>query len=416
MAEPIEGAPRRRSRQSNGEILTITPDGDIETPPGAAGPGAAADFVEGDTDATRKTADLYWEMLGTKDTGTGYVTVTHHPEGYGNKGISCGNYPSDKYTLAELIEVVRREHAARLHPGKPGDYRFMLWAKTARGNNAPIGNKLETILAPAVDALPVAPGAIGNDAVVMALMREMREMRAEITRSREVAAPSVDWKGALIAAQPFLLPFVAALAERMMNPPKRDGLGDLKEILALTGTIKELRADNEPAPADDAPWYAAPLMGLMQNLPGMLAAGAMRLPTPKSPPAPAADAGGQPAPAPMTYENGGNGHHPFYQQLAAVVSVAGEADPDEVAGMLWEQVPEGYRPQVLEFLTGPGYFRRLAEVHPGVMDHPGFFADLTDALLEISTAPVQTEPTNVGTGVASNGAGQDHGTADSERS
>lgn len=409
MADPIEGAPRRRSRQASGEILTINADGDVETPPGGG-----ADFVEGDTDATRKTADLYWEMLGTKDTGTGYVTVTYHPDGHGNKGVSCMNVPSDKYTLAELVEVVRREHAARLHPGKPGDYRFMLWAKTARGNNAPVGNKLETILAPVAESLPVPASAAGNDAAVMALMRELREMRAEIANVRTQPAPAVDWKGVAIAVQPFLLPFVAAFAERLANPPKRNGLDDLKEILALTGTIKELRADNESAPTDDAPWYAAPLMGLMNNLPGMLAAGAMRMPAPRAPTAPTVDAGGQPAPAPIVHQHGNTGH-PFYQQLDAVVSVAGDADPDEVAGMLWGQVPEAYRGQVLEFLTAPGYFRRLAEVHPGVMDHPGFFADLADALLEISATPVQTAVTDIGTGVASNGAEQDHGTADSQR-
>lgn len=367
-----------------------------------------------DTAATRKTDDMYWSLLGNDKEGTGYITVHYLANGKNGTETLVMKEDADVYPRHEIESIVQTKKAPMLHPGTTGTYRIRLYVHDGTGYRKR-GEDVFNVMADAVSNsnLPVPQG---TDPAMVSLIREMMAKadrdRADMIRlieERTQQARGPDAKEMLAAAQPFLLPFVSALAARIVNPPKRDGLGELRDLLAITGTIKDMRAENTREPDDDVPWYAAPLAGLIQNLPGMMAAGAMRLPAPKSPaPPPVGPAGAPQAPEPVPMLEG-NTAHPFYQQLAALVGVAAEADPEEVAQMLWGQVPEQFRPQALEFLTAPGYFRRLAEVHPGVMDHPGFFADLADCLIEIAANPVQTAETHVGTAVASDDGGQNHG-------
>lgn len=379
---------RRRATEENGTALVeIDPEtgeqiGNFEN--GQRGP------APGDTDATRKSADLYWRMLGEGDEGTGYMTVHYLTHGNGQSEMSVRRFPSDKHTLEEMIEIVRTEDAPRIHPNKPGDYRFRLYIKNTTGRFSMVGNKLVEILAAPVSAAPAQAMAVtagaGSDPAMIALLRdvlaeqkrtqaEMLESVRNLANAREKSGPTL--VEILTVAGPLVAPLIAAWLQR----PKDDPMKALTTALTLTGTIKEMRDSNDglPPPGDEKPWYADMLARTVNNLPVVLQALNQRT---------ANGAASAPMQVPPMVDNGptppptGDTSHPFYQQVSVLVQVQTQTDPDEVAQQLWTQMPPQNRDALVGFLRQPGYFRHLAAIHPGVLDEPGWWADLADGLLE----------------------------------
>ncbi len=355
-----------------------------------------ADFADGDdTTANRKTADLYWQMLGEGEAGQGYVTVHYLSGGQGSSETSVARYPSDKHTLDELIEDVRTKYSARLHPGKEGDYRVRLYAKSNRGSPKIVGNRLVTILAP--DVAGNLPAAVSND-LPPYVVEIMRSMRADSEKLREelkaLAAvrdkPGRDFIDVITALAPIVVPFAVAA----MNRPKDDPLKSLTAALTLTGTIRDMRQENDAPPVsseESAPWWAPPLMQVIQQVPAMLAHASAARPLPAAPSAQGQPAANpiQPPPPPLASQGAGNPSHPYYTQVSALVDVQDRADPEEVAAQIWGNSPPQFRDLIVGFLTGEDAYATLAAIHPGVLKNPGFWADLMDALQEASQ-PVDT--------------------------
>lgn len=413
-------ARKRVSQNNDGALVDVDPDTGVmltvngAPPPGGEPPNNPADFADPDDNAaTRRTADLYWQLLGENDSGVGYVTVNFLGNGQGAPETSVDRYPGDKYTLDEMIEEIRKRHAHRLHPGREGDYRIRLYAKSRRGNFAVVGNRLVTIMAPDLpDRLPAPVGDVPP--LLAELVRSMRadteKLRDELRAIAQVREkPGTNFLDVVTVLAPIVTPLIVAA----MNRPKDDPMKALTAALALTGTIRDMRQENDAPPVsseESAPWWAPPLMQVVQNLPVMLAqVNAQRAQIPAPP------IGGTPTPAaPVApaVSNAGQPGHPFYRQVDGLVKVQNQSDPDEVATLLLAQVPPEHKAALLAFLGADDAFATLAHIHPGVLHAPGWWADLFDALHEQS-APVNTAADETTGGGVHDGAGSDHGATNS---
>jgi len=395
------------ARKKPDESALITIDPDTGEAMNLNGPGAgSADFADAsDTDAHRKTQDFYFQMLGEDESGLGYVTVHYLSHGQGQSEVSIGKFPSDKFTLDELTEEVRTKHAARLHPGKEGDYRIRLFAKGDHGRNRIVGNKLVTLLAPdaaAGTAMATIPGP-AVDPVIAALLRDMRNESRELQEKMLALMESKkgrDPLDVLLALAPIITPLIGAYLAR----PKDDPMQALTSALALTGTIRDMRAENDAPPVqtdESAPWWAP---ALMHTLNGVTAAMANRgaLPAPGALPSPGAV---PPVPPPQ-----GQVAHPFYNQINALVNVASQSDAEEVAGQVWNGLPAEHKAAMIPVLTAPTAFRDLALIHPGVLDCPDWWLDFIETLREFANPP-HTAADSGNVDAAHNGAGQDHNAA-----
>lgn len=398
---------RRKPAGDDGAVTYDAETGEpllIAGPPGAEAP---------DTQATRKTEDMYWSLLGNDKEGTGYVTVHYLANGKAGAEVLCLKVDADKYPKDDLLDVIRRQYAPKLHANAEGDYRIRLYVHTGK-QFVKRGEELVSLLADAgsVSAVPTVPGSSGETA---AMMREFlnrmdatnREMIALIRENK-----ANDWREKIEPWMPVLVPITTALAAGLTArltapPPKSDAMQMLQTAFQLAGVAKDLQADNAPPVREDDPWYAPAVVKALEAVPHVLSSlgnRQMALGAPTAPGAPSAPVG--------------NPNHPFYGQLVAILNVAGQSDPDEVAGIVFGNVqglPEPIRSEAIGFLTGPDAFAGLAGIHPGVLKFPGFFADVLDALSELAGAPIEgtatdvhTPGTEAGTGVASNG-GQSNG-------
>lgn len=390
-----------RRRNDTQTLVELDPETgeplDMGPPPGPQG---------GDTDATRKSADLYFQMLGEGEEGSGYMTVHWLGNGAGQSEISVARFPSDKHTLDDMIEIVRRDSASVNHPGKPSDYRFRLYMKTKTGRHVMVGNKLVEIMGvKSATAGATAPALLGTaDPAMVALVRDLmarqeamqKEMVESLKQLRE--PPKNSFLDTLVVLGPIVTPLIAAWLTR----PKEDSMKALTTALTLTGTIKEMRDANDglPAPGEEKPWYADMLARTVNNLPQVLQAlnqrtanvAAMPPPVPGAVPSP--DAPPQPQP--------GQPGHPFWQQIDVLVRVQTQADPAEVAAQLWTGMPPSNRDALVGFLDRDGWYADLAAIHPGVLGEPGWWADLAADLLEragtVQTAEIFPVPETVNDG------------------
>lgn len=352
-----------------------------------------------DTDASRKTQDMYWQLMGDDKAGTATVTVHYLSQGQGSAEVSCGRYPADKYDLAELVEVIRTTHAVKLHPGREGDYRIRMWIKGQRGN---VGNRLETILAP--EAATALPSAQAMSNVDPALVGIIREMRADTLRMQEQMTAAINaqrqggdsFAATLERMAPVLMPLVIA----WMNKPKDDPMKQLTAALALTGQIRDMREDmNALPPAEEgSPWWAGAVMKALEALPAIAQARAdtVALPPPMVPGAAPATLVRQSAPATATpaapASGTGNPSHPFYAQIASLVSVQDQSDPAEVAMYLKTNMQPGQWAMLQGFIERPTAYREIVAIHPGALDNPGFWADLQAEIQELAAPAFDAPP------------------------
>jgi len=207
------------------------------------------------------------------------------------------------------------------------------------------------------------------------------------------------------------MPAVAAGLVEYIKTPKKSGsdLTMLKEALALTGTIRDLRADAEGGGEEPASPWAGVVMKLLDNASAYMQTAALRAPArplpPTAPPVPGA--AGAPSPVPVT---GGDPNHPLYAQIANLMDVARDgADPEETATVLWDKLPEAIRPQLVAFLNRPEAMRDLVAIHPGVMDYLVWTDEFRLALVDIGTGNVQ-DSGQVIDGAATHAGGSDHAT------
>lgn len=333
-----------------------------------------------DTGATRKTKDMYFSLLGTDKAGTGHVIVNFLENGMNSSETRVLKAPADKYTKDELIEVVRLKHAPKIHPGERGDYRVWLYVHNGK-QLVCAGNEMFTVLA---DSAPqnALVAAAGTDPALIALLsrnqQQMEQLRADLAALKNTGDKGIDVAGILTVATPLLLPLLTAWIAR----PKDDPMKALTTALALTGTIKDMRAEGETIEhRDEMPWWVPAVTKLADNLPMALSAMA------------SARGGQTSAMAGPGTSPAGNPQSPLYPYLDKLVQAAvNDADPEQVAEVwLRDILPEPARPMVLAKLAEPTAFKELAAIHPGVMDYPVFFVDLIAALLELAQS-VHTPP------------------------
>lgn len=394
------------ARKKDMTVLDVDENGNVIVPP----PRQTAP----DTDAHRKTEETFWRMLGEDEEGTGYVNVHYLANGQNRSETLVLNSPADQYDYTELLSVVQKDYAPRLHPGTSGLYRIRLYVKNENGQHVCRGNKLETILAGEApkNTLP-AVAQPGTDPALAAILGQLAQGQqqlataiADLSRPRESAALAM-----LKETAPLWMPAVAAGLVEYIKAPKNktSELAVFERALALTGTIRDLREGTDGGPEEPASPWAGVVMKLLDNASAYMQTAALRAPArplpPTAPPAPGA--AGAPSPAPVT---GGDPNHPLYAQIANLMDVARDgADPEETATVLWDKLPEAIRPQLVAFLNRPEAMRDLVAIHPGVMDYLVWTDEFRLALVDIGTGNVQ-DSGQVIEGAANHAGGSDHAT------
>lgn len=390
------------ARKKDMTVLDVDENGNVIVPP----PRQTAP----DTDAHRKTEETFWRMLGEDEEGTGYVNVHYLANGQNRSETLVLNSPADQYDYTELLSVVQKEYAPRLHPGTSGLYRIRLYVKNENGQHVCRGNKLETILAgeapknnlPAV----VQPGTDPALAAILGQLAQGQQQLAtaiaDLSRPRESAALAL-----LKETAPLWMPAVATGLVEYIKAPKKSAsdLTMLKEALALTGTIRDMRADADGGGEEPTSPWAGVIMKVLDNASAYMQTAALRAPARPLPPAAPTAPGATPPPV-----AGGDPQHPLYAQIVNLLDVARDgADPEETAAALWEKLPEAIRPQLVAFLNRPEAMRDLVAIHPGVMDHLVWTDEFRLSLVDIGTGNVQ-DSGQVIEGAATHAGGSDHAT------
>lgn len=364
-------------RDKKREMIDIGPDGvpvfPVDNPP----PQSRAP----DTDATRKTEEMYWSMLGSDKEGTGYLTVHYLGNGKGGSEMFVSKIPSDKYTEDELLDVVKRVDSPKIHPGTEGDYRVRLYIHDGTGFRKR-GEKLFTVLAgdaPKTNTAMTPITANGTDPALVALLGQNAALLQRLAEPKE-PKPS-ETMSFLKETAPLWMPALGTALTALLSRKPDNSLTVMREAFTIAGIAKEMQEDREPATDAGSPWAPVILKGL-EGLSAMMSQKALMVPgAPAAPVAPGA------APAQATI---GMPQHPLYGHLVNMLSLADEdQDPDNVAREVWATLPEEHRASFAAFLDRKEAIRDMIQVHPDVALYAPWFGDLRAALLDLARGSVQ---------------------------
>ena len=346
------------------------------------------------TDAERKAVD-FLEDMNHKADGTGTLYIHRVSGGYNGNHEFCGEIPLDKYDFYSLQKYIKDNYGG-------GDYRLMARMKGKKGN---AGNTLVSIAGDPKSTTAMVPyghqsGGDTNMAILQAIQQQGEQnrelMRDMMTRDNEgvlgkIADTIKNMDGnQLTAIATVLTPVVSNLFN------KKDSTKELKDMLVLTGQIKDLREDDQGREQG--------LMGLAQNF---LQAfnGAQQNDAQRrgqgTAPAPAPQPGGEPAQQPeprRDYSHMMQAFQPMIRQL--LEAARNDADPDEAALTVLNSVPDQAREQFMGFVRSDDCLPEMGRYEPAIW-HRGnalWFAELREALIERYDAGDYGEPAN-GSGV-----------------
>lgn len=351
------------------------------------------------TESMRRTANLMESMAGTDQIGDGYINVTQVEGGTESR---CLKVPADKYSYDDLIELVRHDFGA-------GDFRFRLYVRNAQGRYQLAENRLETLkVAKSPTALAALPApAAGGDALLRELVnRQQQQMETLLEQQRQnLASNRPDLLATLervaIIATPFVPVLTSAFGRRSSG-----GIAELKGMLELAGTIKDMREPGAPEVPEGSPVWATLLSQGLQMLPAMMS----RLPAPAAAPAAPATTALAPAlgapvaemqdsmPAPVVIGDISGVGLPDVRMFAAQVplliqSAQSDMTPEMAAKTLFAQLPATHHAEVLETVSHPLFLKAMVKETNGtildVMDWVTYmreeFIDLLESSLEQSS-------------------------------
>lgn len=377
-------------------------------------------FQSPETDAERKTEDIWERLGGADDAGTGYLTVHKVQSGGGGSTEQfVEKIPADKYDYDSLLEYLRETY-------KGGDYRVRLYVKHARGNYVMRGNRLASILKPddravspirEVAARSSAPDMVSIlatfDAMQQRSQKQMEDLMEKMMRrmdqpsQKNTALEFVEILTALTTA-------ITPIATLISNTRKReaDPVDSLAKLMTITGQVKGLMP--VPAETEPEPVWAGVIKAAIEALPGVMAAraGQQRLALPPKPTAPARPVRGPAVPPQPPLEEEmpeadtmtvseqgaetgahevievdrtvGDVGHPLYAIVCDLLTAAKNgADPEEVAKQVMENADPAHRPVIAQFLGQDSLPKVLSEIHPDVLDEVEWVLDLRDCVLDL---------------------------------
>lgn len=377
------------------------------------------------TDAERKTEDLWERMLGVDDAGTGYVAIHRVVGGAGSSEEFVEKIPSDRFGYEDLLEYLRETYG-------PGDYRIRLYVKNGRGNFVLRGNRMAPIARRISNAMPAIRegGRQGQEmTAVLATFEAMQQRsqqqmaelidRIERRNSAPSRSPALEMAETMQAMMTAMAPMFALLKGGNAQAPQTDPLDMLTKIMALQRQLQPPVVEREETGAGMMDVVKAGLTAL----PAILNArndGARRAlpqpppqPTPRKPLAPtfdpvetappagvasaeAGEEGIRPAQPPMGVDrNKGNRLHPLHDNLCSLLDAAiawegaDESTPEDeiptperVAQVMVDNMDEGQRPLFRQFLESRTLVRDLVAIHPDAIDHTEWLLDLRDEVID----------------------------------
>lgn len=329
-----------------------------------------------DTAATRKTEDMYWSLLGNDKEGTGYVTVHHLGNGKNGSETLVIKEDADIHQRHELEALVKDQKAPLLHPNAVGMYRIRLFVHDGTGYRKRGEDTFSVVAgeAPKTSA-QVAVVPQGIDPTLALLLQQNNQLLQKLAEPK-VTEPS-PFMAMMKETAPLWLPIAGGVITSLLNRRPDNSLALMKDAFAIAGVAKELQGDaTEKEP--ESPW-AGPIKQGLELANNLLTQRALTV----APPAPVAP--GQTPATPV-----GMPQHPLYAQIVNLLPLAAEdQDPEAVAAELWPQLPEQYRPGLVQFMDRREAIRDMIAVHPDVALYPGWFEDMKVALLDIAKGSVQ---------------------------
>lgn len=405
--DPLDGA-------DDDEIIDMVPAKSLPPPPDTS-------FVPPQTEAERRTEDMWERLLGTDEVGTGYVNVSR-VTGAGNSSEDfVQKFPADQYDYEDLLEHLRETYG-------PGSYRIRLYVKGRGGRYMLRGNRLSTIAKPISNAMPTIreSGRNGNDTAALLAtfeamqQRSQQQMEALIDRierrnSQPTRSPALEMAETMQAMMTAMAPMFAMLKSNNNSAPQQDPLDMLAKVLALQKQLQPPML--ESGGGGETNWMDVVKEGL-KALPAVLGARndmvrkALPNPAPQAvtrrplaptfapvtdtperpisvdPPYGAEAAAGEGVEVVPTDRAKGNRAHPLHGNLCDLLDaaksfdIAGEPEPDQVAKLMVDNMPEEQRPLFRGFLESPTLLKDLVAIHPDAIDHAEWLFDLRDSVIE----------------------------------
>lgn len=345
------------------------------------------------TEAKRRTKATLEQMGGKDDVGQGYVTVFKMESGNESR---CEKISADKYGYDDLLDYIKESYG-------PGDYRFRLYVKHARGNFVMAENRVETLKG-AIRSPVVAQQ--GTDPAILTMLARQEETMAKITARMESsgqfdAAKMINTVAGLITA---VAPLIPLFKGRQTSP-----MAEMKELLAITQGVRELQGPSVPEIATGATTMDLINTG-MQTVAAMLAA-------PRGVPQPTHNPAALPAPS-VTQVNGApiqaspaqaTGDDPdvsLFAMQADLMIQACQANPTadgaiQAANMAAMQIPDAAIPAVLETLEHPFFLRAMIRQRADlldIVDWLGYMREELFAILDERNAPTEVGDVATDTG------------------
>lgn len=377
--------------------------------------GQIAPVEDADTEAAW---DAWTDDLKTAGTG-GKVRVYKVPsDDDGNpktnaKGAQLtylGAWEHQQYGFDEMCQMLTQKF---LTPGENCYVRMIGLRAGARGIQF---NRFVKLQRDATDVSPNSPqGAL--DSVIRAMQDTQRQTSEMVQRlagprelipsneSRSVISPEL--KEVLIACIPVMGTIVGALIQR----PKPQS--DMATLIEAMGKMKEFISGESPSGNDDstlsivkavAPGAMQLLTTLAQRQPAPMPRRVQVQPTPGTVPTRITGPVTQPTPAPVPQTNSAQllESDPMLAQLAPQLETLAQiaetnADPNEVAKLVLDSVPESFDEKLWELVSEPARFNRLFLLAPKLNTHKEWMEKLRVALVAEYTddVPVATpEPLN----------------------
>jgi len=412
----------RKPTQNDADDPLDRDDDAIEFVPAGSLPPPQPPPMSAQTDAERKTEDLWERMLGVDDAGTGYVAIHRVVGGAGSSEEFVEKIPSDRFGYEDLLEYLRETYG-------PGDYRIRLYVKNGRGNFVLRGNRMAPIARRISNAMPAIRegGRQGQEmTAVLATFEAMQQRsqqqmaelidRIERRNSAPSRSPALEMAETMQAMMTAMAPMFALLKGGNAQAPQTDPLDMLTKIMALQRQLQPPTVEREESGAGMMDVVKAGLTAL----PAILNArndGARKAlpqpapqPAPRRPLAPTFSPVDQPPPAgPVSAEAGeegisvappygaqptgvdrsvGNRLHPLHDNLCSLLDAAisweatDEPTPEQVAQVMVDNMEEAQRPLFRQFLESRTLVRELVAIHPDAIDHTDWLLALRDEVID----------------------------------
>lgn len=361
-----------------------------------------AEYTEDEnlTDAQRSTAVMLSDLNGEMADGTGTLGIYQLSGGANGPQSLCETLPLDLYDPMALEQYIADKYG-------PGLYRLHARIKGKKGI---AGNKLISIAAPKSTGLvPYNESAKGKSESENNLAVILQQMNAQQMQMMQTLADSLNKpkeKGLLdslinslkeMEADKLALVGAGAgfLFKNFFN--KKDSLDDLTKILTLTGTIKDLRDENETPKSDDglmgvASQFLAAFQGMKSGAP-VPAQPATRQPAQaKTAPAQVQHSAAEDAQLKNIRFMLNGPFKPFMDNL--LENARHSADIEATAEVVLNSVPENAITPFMDFMEREDALSIMAGVQPAVLTYAVWFSELRECMLDMYFDDGQAENTH----------------------